>query len=125
MKLKDLQEAFDTEISNINYGERFPTGYVSTKGDGSELGYGQFSRVEQDEDDPHMVDKHQINRISSGDLFIDLFDIYAEAIAKEQLWELIHFPRIYSIKKYRDRYGEIRHKWKMEKLISLESLALL
>jgi hypothetical protein len=122
MKLKDLQEAFDTQISNIDYDGHFPFGYIQTKDDDA-LGHGEFSRVTQDKDDPHMVDKQQLNRTDrSGSIFVDMFDQYAEIIAEERLWEMIHFPRVYAIKKYTDEAGEVRNKWKMEKLIELDSL---
>jgi hypothetical protein len=122
MKLKDIQEAFDTNISHINYEDIFdPPDHTFKNWSSNELGRGTFSTVKRDVNDPHLIDKEQ--RVKQVYDLTDLFDDYAEIIAKERLWELIHFPRVYSIKTYRDQKGEKRSNWKMEKLIPIDKIS--
>lgn len=121
MKIRDLQEIFEPAFSHEDVRDRqFSYDNLPEDPDeGTKLGSGTFSRVSDDKSDPHMVTKTQMRK--DDGYIADMFDAYAEVIAKEQLWDMIHFPRVYAIKTYSDNAGNKRTRWRMEKLIALSS----
>lgn len=113
-----LTEIFEPSVSNVKTNRAFSRGGEppTTK---NELGRGTFSIASTDPSDPHLIKKRQY--IYGGGMQ-DAFDLYANEIVKNKLWDNIHFPRIYSIKSIEDRTGKKLHKWKIEKLHPLRSL---
>jgi hypothetical protein len=86
---------------------------------GRKLGQGSFSRASEDKSDPHLIIKSHVTKHAFGGLS-DMFDEYAQIVAKEQLWNMVHFPRVYAIKTYVDPTGATQSQWHMEKLIPMK-----
>lgn len=124
MKIKDLQEIFEPAISTQTM-DRYHSfdGLPKDPNAGERLGSGTFSSASEDKADPHMVSKQQHRKHSVSGL-TDMFDEYAVIIARDKLWNMVHFPRVYTIKSYVDPQGETKSQWSMEKLIPMNSKSL-
>lgn len=121
MKLKDLQESFDTAITDVDVEDESYNEYRYKSPSDDELGRGTFSRARSG-NDPHVIKKQQMNKYDSSHSLVDLFDEYAEIISKGRLWEYIHFPRVYATKRKTDQDGNTLHDWEMERLIPSTSI---
>lgn len=116
-----LQEIFEPELSQVKMNNGAIHRGILPPKTPDELGRGIFSRVTTHADDPHLITKYQMR---SNDGYIrDLFNEYAEIIALHKLWNLIHFPRVYAIKKIVDDAGNSLHEWKIEKLVPLSAVS--
>jgi hypothetical protein len=119
MKIIELQEIFDPTTSEYNYKGKFKPSSYPEEPHPIELGRGSFSVAQLDKSDPHMIKKHQF--IGPTQL-TDVFQDYANIIIEEKLWDMVHFPRIYKIKKFTDSTEKTLYKWHMEKLSKLSTL---
>jgi hypothetical protein len=115
-----LDEIFDTS-TEVKFSRREFTPNAYPKPTKDELGRGAFSIARTDSTDPHMVIKRQKLR---SDTMKDGFNGFAEIVARDQLWDMIHFPRVYAIKKIMNKDETIGlHRWRMEKLIGYNQLS--
>ena len=119
MKLDEILEAFDTQVSDKTTSRSFRPSVPPKSED--ELGRGSFS-IARPSKDPHTIKKRQFNDPSLRKES-DVFQDYARVVYKNKLWDKIHFPRIYSAKTLKDKEGNVLHRWEMEKLLPLDSLA--
>lgn len=83
-------------------------------------GVGRFSTVKPGSD-PHTVKKS--SKSPNHDM-IDGYWRFIDYVARYQLWENPHFPRVYNIKKIKDQSGDMMLRGEIEKLESLEDLRM-
>lgn len=119
-----LIEIFEPSVEQKNYRGEFDFRSSGKNMGHGVLGQGSFSVARHDKSDPHMVNKRQYDPGTEIGTVNDVFDLYATVVVKEQLWDMVHFPRIYKIKKITDSTGKSVHRWKMEKLIPLDSVSV-
>lgn len=110
-----LHEIFQTQVTNVDYDGKFPRGNEN-------LG-GVFSFTSHDED-PHMIrksHKKSAGKAAEAYYMLDAFPYYARIVYENQLWDEVHFPRIYEVKKV-GTGNDMKYTWRMERLRELSKL---
>lgn len=113
MEIVNLQEVYTPTKSKFN---AMPPKHPN------ELGRGSFSTVILDSKNPHIIIKTQI-RNTDMDL-CDLFENYVDIIIKNELWNMVHFPKIFSVNKINDDSGHILYEWGIEKLLPMSDSSI-
>lgn len=111
-----LIEIFTTTTSDLDQDDSIPT---------ADHGTGGVFAFAKQSDDPHMVDKHHKSsskKTQKSYRMLDAFPYYAKIIYENQLWDEIHFPRIYHVTRATTEDGGFRYSWNMEKLYDFKDL---
>lgn len=118
MKILDLLERhIETTIEpDAKYNGKFRRSFND---DSFEDGSGYYSSVRASRKDPHVVIKHN-NNTESYDPYYD----YIKYIIDNNLMdENIHFPRVYNVKKIRDKFNNVVYKFDIERLEHMDELS--
>lgn len=110
-----LNEIFQTQVQNVDSDRNFPRSAPNVGG--------VFSFTTPDED-PHMIRKSHkktVGKAAEQDYMMDAFPYYARIVYENQLWDEVHFPRIYEVKKV-GQGDSARWTWRMERLRELQKL---
>lgn len=113
MKILQLLEYIQTTISDKNYKSSFQTPRWHNKIEGN----GYYSSVKADKTDPHLIVKY--NRHFVNDPY---HGYIKEVIDNDLASSNIHFPRVYNVKRVKDKDGKVLHKYNMERLVPMQSL---
>lgn len=81
---------------------------------------GSFSAVKPDPKDPHMVKKFSVAGRSESD---EGFKAFIMFLHNNDLADNIHMPRVYDIKTVKGRDGIVIDSYRIEKLISMNTLS--
>lgn len=115
-----LTEIFEPETINKSTHKNLKGSYNDVS-DKNIIGAGMFSLVSSNKRDPHLISKRHKSPERDGK-YTDAFTEYAEIVVRDELWNMIHFPRIYKTITLRDSENKKLRKWKIEKLYSLATL---
>lgn len=118
MKLKDLFEdrQHETKASLKNYSGKLSHSDAAWDDPKS----GSFSSVKDDNKDPHMVKKYHhgpLGKQSDDEEIMDAYVFFALWMTKQNINNPC-LPRIYDIKKIKDKTGKFIYKYQIERLIS-------
>lgn len=132
MRLKELFEAYKTNITN----KKFNGAFVQSRDSANKPNSGAYSTVAQDKKDPHMVRKWNhgpmtgeenkeriISDRTDEDIIDDGFKQFAIWLAKSDIHNPC-FPRIYDINRKEDKYGNYIFDYKVEKLLEPDELSV-
>lgn len=122
MKIQVLLELIDTNVETKSYrGEFHGNNTGNSRSSNKEIGSGVYSKVRNDPNDPHMVQKrHRDPKAASTDGFVK----WADYLINNKLVDTNpHFPRIYNARKIEDSEGKNIYKYQIEKLVSAEDVS--
>jgi len=125
--LSEMLEILDEDLVQTQITDRKYGGAMNFQQDkkrsSSELGRGNFSKVEPDSD-PHMVTKRSIKPMGpSHNLKADGFNQYVRMLSANDVMDNIHFPKVYKANTSTDKNNDHRNTFTVERLESLTSIS--